>query len=383
MTRIYVGSNRAEFTPTFYPPSSSGAASRSLLQLPSLATAMAMSSSSSSAVDLCEAADLDDATSRLFFSDISAAGPGLSSWPAASETNSTLTSQDSLVALCRKHGVPNEFTPVCAQHLGWRACTPPPVGSNKMCVYAAALEAGLRFPLHGFYVRVLRHYCLAPSQLTPNAWTYLAAFVLLCEDAGVEPLVSAFRYFFTVCAHRHDGKPLGCHHFQPYHDGSRRLFTGALPSWSGWKSRFFFLDCPSGWKCQLKWGKPRRQDARRVQLTDTVIETLKQMGCIDIKVFLANREMPVGDPPAAFSPLQSALKAEAGATGAGAVAENASTRKRCRLSPAAVLSHSQSQPQPLPTSPPAGLAPFIASSTGGCRAQGAHSAGGLRSYRSF
>jgi hypothetical protein len=317
---------------------------------------MATSSSSSSAVDLCEAADLDDATSRLFFSDISAAGPGLS-WPAASEIHSTLTSQDSLVALCSKHGVPSELTPVCAQHLGWRACTPPTVGSNKMCVYAAALDAGLRFPLHGFYARVLRHYRLAPSQLTPNTWSYLAAFVLLCQDACVEPLVSAFRYFFTICAHSHKGKPTGCHHFQPNHDVRRRLFTGTLPSWSGWKSRFFFLDCPSGWKCQVKWGKPRKQDARRVQLTDTVIEKLKQKGCIDIKVFLAKREMPVGD-PAALAPLQSAVKAEAGA---GAAAENASTRKRSRLSPAAVLS----QRQPLPTSPPAGLAPIRASSTGG------------------
>jgi len=333
--------------------------------------------SCSSVVDLGNAAELDDATSKLFFSDsCAAAGPGVP-WPVASEIQSTLTRRNLLVAQCSKHGVPSELTPFCAQHLGWRACTPPPVGSNKICVYSDALDAGLRFPLHDFYVKVLRHYKLAPSQLAPNSWSYLAAFVLLCQDAGVEaPLVSAFRYFFTICAQRHKGKPTGWHHFQPNHDVRRRLFTGAtLRSWGGWKSRFFFLDCPSGWKCQVEWGKPKRQDTRRVQLTDTAIEKLKakveQIGCIDLKVFLANREMPVGD-PAALAPLQSVVKAEAGAAGASAAAiaaaaaaaENASTttRKRSRLSPPAVLS----QPEPLPpTSPPTGLAPVIASSTGG------------------
>lgn len=218
-----------------------------------------------------------------------------------------------------------------------------------LCVCSAALEASLRFPLHDFYARVLRRYHLAPSQLTPNAWSYLAAFVLRCDDAGVEPLVSVFRYFFTICAHRHEGKPTGWHHFQPYHDGSRRLFTGALRSSSGWRSKFFFLERPSDWKwnCQVKWGKPRREDVRRVELTDTGIEKLKHMGCIDIKCFLASRDMPVG---AALAPLQAALKAKARAAGAGAgaraaaavgtAAESASrtTRKHSRLLPAAALS---------------------------------------------
>jgi len=138
----------------------------------------------------------------------------------------------------------------------------------------------------------------------------LAAFVLLCKDAGVEPLVSAFRYFFTIYAHKNDGRPAGWHHFQPYTDGGRRLFTGTRSTKAGWKLKFFFLEAPAAlmqWKCPAKWGKPRRDAAREVELTDMAIEKLKRMGSVDIMSFLAGREMPVGD----HIGLQAAAKLEA------------------------------------------------------------------------
>jgi hypothetical protein len=109
---------------------------------------MAASSSISSddVVDLGSADNLDEATSKIFFSDGDATGADLS-WPAAAEITSTLTSQSMLDTVCETHGVPKEYGPICANHFGWRACTPPPAGSRTKCVYAAALDAGLRFPL--------------------------------------------------------------------------------------------------------------------------------------------------------------------------------------------------------------------------------------------
>jgi len=125
---------------------------------------MAAPSSSSDdgeVVDLGEAGDPDNAT-KIFFSDGDSVGAPLS-WPAAAAITSALTSQTTLLSLCDRYGVPKEFRPACAGHLGWAACQTPPVGSNTICVSAAALETGLRFPLHDFYARVLCHYRLAPS----------------------------------------------------------------------------------------------------------------------------------------------------------------------------------------------------------------------------
>ncbi|KAF8666067.1 hypothetical protein HU200_053773 [Digitaria exilis] len=238
-----------------------------------------------------------------------------------------------------------------ARRLRWAptpsACTPP------------RFDAGLRFPLHDFYARLLRHFRLAPSQLTPNAWCYMAAFVLRCKEAGVEPLVSAFRYFFKIYAHKHGDMPAGWHHFHPYNEADRRLFTGALPRKSGWKSRFFFLEGPSvmPWKCPVKWGKPRMDAARKVELMETAVKKLTNMGTVDnVRCFLARRQLPVGDQ----APLHAAaVKAEAGGSSAAtAAAESASTRNKRKSPPTAMSSCP-------PTSETSGLASFRAFSSGG------------------
>jgi hypothetical protein len=64
-------------------------------------------------------------------------------------------------------------------------------------VYADALEAGLRFPLHPFFSDALFHFGLAPSQITPNGWRVQVGFVVLCHDASVLPSVALFRHFFS------------------------------------------------------------------------------------------------------------------------------------------------------------------------------------------
>ncbi|CAN6227284.1 unnamed protein product [Urochloa humidicola] len=220
-------------------------------------------------VELGLAADLDEATMKLFLSDGEAGGAAASSWPAE-QLRSELVREDELQSLCKcdySYAVPRKYTPGRAGDLG--PCSPPPPGSNAICVYAAAFEAGVRFPLHEFYVSLLQHYNLAPSQLTPNAWSYMADFVRLCEDAGVVPMVSVFRYFSI---YGHSGDSLGWYHFSPcavtpYPD-RRRLFAGLLPARHKWRLRFFFLEPPpeTPWPFPTRWGKPRRAAVRRTAL---------------------------------------------------------------------------------------------------------------------
>jgi len=110
--------------------------------------------------------------------------------------------EETLVSMCRNYGIPEEdYKPLCAQD-DWGPCAPPPEVSNALCVFECMLQAGVRFPLHELYNKILKHFNLAPSQLTPNSWRYLAGFVLLCNGVGVQPMAAVFRHYFKLSAHR-------------------------------------------------------------------------------------------------------------------------------------------------------------------------------------
>ncbi|XP_039804804.1 uncharacterized protein LOC120669045 [Panicum virgatum] len=121
-----------------------------------------------------------------------------SPWPAAGRIASSFRSQAALDVLCKKNGVDTrEFAPLPTG--GLRACSPPPAGA--VCVYADALKAGMRVPLDPFFRDVLSHFGLAPSQLAPNCWRVMAAFLALSRAAGIRtPSVAVFRQFFSLRA---------------------------------------------------------------------------------------------------------------------------------------------------------------------------------------
>ncbi|XP_047053293.1 uncharacterized protein LOC124659466 [Lolium rigidum] len=165
--------------------------------------------------------------------------------PAAEYFTSSLCTQAEVDALCEKHGVPKEFAARPAGEL--HACTPPPPGA--VCVYAHALESGLRFPLHPFFSEALSHFGLAPGQLTPNGWRVLVGFVVICRSAGVPPSLAAFRHFFSVRTRFWS--------FFVSKNGAGALFTGLTHSKSDreWKRGFFFLTSSQPWPCPVHWGE--------------------------------------------------------------------------------------------------------------------------------
>jgi hypothetical protein len=274
----------------------------------------------SSVVELCTLADakLDAATSAKFFRDDDGAGGAISSfsWPEAGRTSSRLFDQSAVQALCEKYKVPAEYTPMSLDGR-WMACQTPP--EDTIFVYADALEAGMRIPLHDFYVEVLGHYGLAPSQLAPDAWRYLAAFVLLSQDAGVEPTLPAFRSFFSICTH--DGGSVGWHHFRS-RPGSC-LFNGKVPRSPDpeWKSRFFLLRSPSTrpWPCAVKWGKPSRAAVRMPVVTGDTDMVMKKLQD-SVMLFLSRRSLHVAPPQVGLTltPQQKHERVKVGAAGAAA-----------------------------------------------------------------
>ncbi|KAL6898061.1 hypothetical protein ACP4OV_006657 [Aristida adscensionis] len=207
------------------------------------------------------------------------------STPMAERFASSFRSQDALEALCKKHGVPKEFTPLPAGDR--RACSPPPPGAA--CVYAHALEAGMRLPLHPFVCEVLAHFGVAPSQLAPNGWRIMVGFLALCRNAGAQtPSLAVFRHFFALCVCRFKG----WHCFRGK-DTAGALFTG-LPSFiTGWKEGFFFLRSPAPWQCPVLWGEPTKSSLAEPVLTaeekTVAAKLLRERGPspIDVRTYLS------------------------------------------------------------------------------------------------
>ena len=48
---------------------------------------------------------------------------------------------------------------------------------GMVCFFEVAFDNGLRFPLHPFMKRVLQHFNICPSQLTPNGWGILVGLL--------------------------------------------------------------------------------------------------------------------------------------------------------------------------------------------------------------
>ncbi|CAN6202354.1 unnamed protein product [Urochloa humidicola] len=251
--------------------------------------------SSSSSVQILDPipARTPDATTAVDTSDSddgSGVGRGGSapSWPAAERIASSLRSQKALDALCKKHGVDTrEFAPLLAGDR--RACSPPPPGA--VCVYADALEAGMRVPLRSFFAEFLSYFGLAPSQLAPNCWRVMAAFAALCRSAGVHPPpVAVFRHHFGLRALK-NVKGIYCFVGK---DTGVALFTGLPDSIKGWKERFFFLKSSSSapWPCPVLWGEPTKKSMADPMLTSEekgVVEKLLRVrgaAAIDVRTYL-------------------------------------------------------------------------------------------------
>jgi len=205
------------------------------------------------------------------------------SWPATERVPSYLWNQNSVHVLCKKFGVNTKaFTPILAGDR--RACSPPPAGS--VCVYADALEAGMRVPLDPFFCEVLSHFGVAPSQLAPNCWRILAAFLALSRAAGVQPpSVPVFLHFFSL----RTLKVKGLYCFAPK-DTAGVLFTGLPDKIKGWKGGFFFLKSSAPWPCPVLWGEPAKKSTTDPVLTgeekSAAAKLLRARGAAPVDVHL-------------------------------------------------------------------------------------------------
>ena len=107
---------------------------------------------------------------------------------------------------------------------------------KMVCFFEVAFDNGLRFPLHPFIKRVLQHFNVCPSQLSPNFWGILIGLLVVFRDKGLGvPSIALFLDFFSVKEATEGFLYLSKRASAP-------LIISYLPSsHKFWKERYFFV----------------------------------------------------------------------------------------------------------------------------------------------
>ena len=105
-----------------------------------------------------------------------------------------------------------------------------------VCFFEVAFDNGLCFPLHPFIKRVLQHFNVFLSQLSPNFWGILIGLLVFFRDKGLGfPSIALFLDLFTVKEAAEGFLYLSKRVSAP-------LIISNLPSsHKFWKKRYFFV----------------------------------------------------------------------------------------------------------------------------------------------
>ena len=111
---------------------------------------------------------------------------------------------------------------------------------KMVCFFEVAFDNGLRFPLHPFIKRVLQHFNVCPSQLSPIFWGILIGLLVFFRDKGFDvPSIALFLDLFSV-------KEAAKGFLYLSKRASAPLIISDLPSSHRlWKERYFFVSGPS------------------------------------------------------------------------------------------------------------------------------------------
>ena len=140
---------------------------------------------------------------------------------------------------------------------------------KMVCFFEVAFANGLHFPLHLFIKRVLQHFNVCPSQLSPNFWGILVRLLVFLRDKsfgvsyialfldllGVKEAVEGFLYLSMR--------------------SSAPLIISDLPSSHRlWKARYFFVSGRS-WE----YDPLDKDDTLGVPTAWTTLENLREHHC--------------------------------------------------------------------------------------------------------
>ena len=107
---------------------------------------------------------------------------------------------------------------------------------KTVCFFEVAFENDLLFPLHPFIKRVMQHFNVWSSQLSPNFWGVLVGLLVVFRDRGLGvPIIALLLDFFSI-------KEVAEGFLYISKRSSAKLIISDLPSsHKYWNERYFFV----------------------------------------------------------------------------------------------------------------------------------------------
>ena len=138
---------------------------------------------------------------------------------------------------------------------------------KMVCFFEVAFDNGLCFPLHPFIKRVLQHFNVCTSQLSPNFWGILVGLSVFFRDKGLGvPSIVLFLDLFSV-------KEAVEGFLYLSRRASAPLIISDLPSsHKFWKERYFYV---SG--CSWEYNPLDKEDTLGVPTVWTTPENLSEL----------------------------------------------------------------------------------------------------------
>ena len=101
------------------------------------------------------------------------------------------------------------------------------------------LKFGVRFPLHPFFVEVLKYFGLTIFQITPNGWAHMIRLFGLFAEHRMGPLTNAeFTWFYSVKGNKNDED---FYYFAKRPSKGLQAITKIKESLGPWKESYFFI----------------------------------------------------------------------------------------------------------------------------------------------
>ncbi|KAK3037094.1 hypothetical protein RJ639_029936 [Escallonia herrerae] len=149
---------------------------------------------------------------------------------------------------------------------------------DEIGVYWDMFINGFRVSLHPFFIKVLNAYGLAPSQFLPHAWSFMSFFIYQCHKLGLNPRVTVFRWFFTICSIT---KQVGWYFLSRRPKAEANLFSYPPSSNHHWKERFLFVKLPKsqrGEVCNVWLTECETRACNKLKETDLSKTDLEHIG---------------------------------------------------------------------------------------------------------
>ncbi|CAH9074776.1 unnamed protein product [Cuscuta europaea] len=152
---------------------------------------------------------------------------------------------------------------------------------GMVMVHMDSLKAGVRFPLHPFYLDFFEFYGAVPAQFMPNSYRQISAFLVLCKSLGLAFSLELFHYFFQVTPQNADG------FLSVAARPTRKLFEGAPSSIHDWKTCYFFI-CYANDRLPVRWNgyPPKAPTPKLTPVLQEAVDKLRLGGVRRLKGLL-------------------------------------------------------------------------------------------------